>query len=275
MLRLLKWIDPRQEGRPSVSGYQLSGNAPAFYARYAAHVMAPWTDDLIAGARCVAGDRVLDVACGTGIVASKVDPGCTVTGIDINGPMLDVAKQTAGITWHLGSATELPFSEASFDAVLCQQGLQYFPDRAAAAKEMARVLTPGGRVSLNVWGPIERQPFHAALLDAIVVYLGDEHATVFDLAFSLNTAKELHALADAADLKGARVRFVHRTIRHPDPGEFIAGFMSSTPIAAQFLALSVDKRESFVRHARERLAPYMDDGGLASPMENHFLTATR
>jgi len=258
-----------------MSGYQLSGNAPAAYVRYASHVMAPCTDDLISDARCTAGDRVLDVACGTGFVAGRVDSECKVTGIDVNEGMLAVAKHKTGIDWHLGSATELPFADASFDAVLCQQGLQYFPDRAAATREMARVLAPGGRVSLNVWGPIERQPFHAALLDAIIAHLGPEHATVFDLAFSLNTAKELHVLADGAGLEGARVRFEHLTIRHPDPGEFIAGFMTSTPIAAQFLALPEEGREGFVEHAKARLAPYMDDGGLASPAENHFLTATR
>jgi ubiquinone/menaquinone biosynthesis C-methylase UbiE len=189
--------------------------------------------------------------------------------------MLEVAKQTPGIAWHLGSAADLPFSEASFDAVLCQQGLQYFPDRTVAIKEMARVLAPDGRVSLNVWGPIERQPFHAALLDAIVMHIGSEHAAVFDLAFSLNTSEELHSLAAAAGFKNACVRFEHRTIRHPDPDEFIAGFMMSTPIAAQFLALPAERRESFVRQVRDKLAPYTDDGGLASPMENHFLTATR
>jgi len=188
--------------------------------------------------------------------------------------MLAVARENTNVDWHLGSATELPFSDASFDVVLCQQGLQYFPDRTAALKEMARVLSPGGRISLNVWGPIERQAFHAALLEAITVYLGAEHKAVFDLAFSLNTAKELHALADLAGLKNVRVRFEHRTIRHPNPSEFIAGFMASTPIAAQFNALSEDGRNKFVEHASDRLAPYVDDAGLASPMENHFLFAT-
>jgi SAM-dependent methyltransferase len=258
-----------------MSGYQLSGNAPAAYVQYASRVMEPWTDDLISQAQCASGDRVLDVACGTGFVGARVNPGCKITGIDVNEGMLAVARQNNNIDWHLGSATELPFNDASFDVVLCQQGLQYFPDRIAAVKEMARVLTPGGRISLNVWGPIERQPFHAALLDAIIVYLGEEHKAVFDLAFSLNTTQELHALADAAGLKNAHVRFEHRTIRHPDRSELIAGFMTSTPIATQFSALPDHRRKKFVEHASNRLAAYMDDAGLASPMENHFLFATR
>jgi SAM-dependent methyltransferase len=147
-----------------MSGYQLSGNAPDAYVRYASHVMAPWTDDLIAQARCANGDHVLDVACGTGFVSNQLDPNCKVAGVDVNEGMLAVARQNTNIDWHSGSAIELPFADGSFDVVLCQQGLQYFPDRSLAVNEMARVLRPGGRVSLNVWGPIERQPFHAALL---------------------------------------------------------------------------------------------------------------
>jgi ubiquinone/menaquinone biosynthesis C-methylase UbiE len=258
-----------------MSGYQLSGNAPASYVRYASHVMAPWTGDLIAQARCISGNRVLDLACGTGFVSAQVSPDCKITGIDVNEGMLAVARQNTAIDCRTGSAVDLPFPDASFDVVLCQQGLQYFPDRNAAIKQIARVLSPGGRVSLNVWGPIERQPFHAALLEAIIEHLGEEHKSVFDLAFSLNTAQELHSLAKAAGLQDARVRFEHRTIRHPDPNDFIAGFMASTPIAAQFNALSEDERKRFVEHASNRLAPYVDDAGLASPMENHFLSATR
>ena len=258
-----------------MSGYQLSGNAPAAYIRYAAPIMAPWTDDLISQSQCKGGERVLDVACGTGIVSTRISPDCKVTGIDVNEGMLAVARRNTKIDWHLGSAIELPFADGSFDVVLCQQGLQYFPDRTASVKEMARVLSPGGRVSLNVWGSIERQPFHAALVEAITLYLGEEHKSVFDLAFSLNTAKELHALADSAGLKNQHVRFEHRTIRYPDPKELIAGFMASTPIAAQFTALPEDRRTNFVEHVRQLLAPYVDDAGLASPMENHFLLATR
>src|ERR1700712_5804601 len=183
-----------------MSGWQLSDDGPTAYTRYAMPIMEPWTDDLIMQGQCKTGDRVLDVACGTGFVASRVNvvsnAECKVVGIDINEAMLNTARKNTSIEWHLGSATKLPFDDGSFDVVLCQQGLQYFPDRPAAMREMARVLVPGGRVSLNVWGPIERQPFHAALVDAVTHILGYEHKAVFDLAFSLNTRQQLHNLAE-------------------------------------------------------------------------------
>jgi ubiquinone/menaquinone biosynthesis C-methylase UbiE len=262
-----------------MSGWQLSGDAPTAYTRYAAHILAPWTDDLITQAQCRSGDRVLDIACGTGIVANRVNPvskaECRIVGIDINEGMLNMARRNAGIEWHLGSATELPFNDASFDVVLCQQGLQYFPDRPAAMREMARVLSPGGRVSLNVWGALDRQVFYVALIDGIGTFLGAEAKTAFDLAFSLNTADELRKLAGDAGLRNIHVRFEHRSMRYSNAGEMATGFMQATPIAGKFLALSEAKQRAFAEHVSERLRGYIDDAGVAAPMENHFLTATR
>src|SRR5919199_573043 len=108
-----------------MSGWQISGDAPTAYVRFASKLMEPWTDDLISQARCQPGDRVLDVACGTGFVAGRVNAVsgaiCKVTGIDINGAMLDTARRNPEIEWRLGSATDLPFADSSFDVVLCQQ----------------------------------------------------------------------------------------------------------------------------------------------------------
>ncbi|HET7883344.1 MAG TPA: methyltransferase domain-containing protein [Acetobacteraceae bacterium] len=262
-----------------MSGWQLSGDAPTAYTRFALKVMEPWTDDLILAARCRDGDRVLDVACGTGLVASRVSlvshKLCAITGVDINDGMLSAARRNQQIEWHQGSAVELPFLDGSFDVVLCQQGLQYFPDRTAAVREMARVLAPGGRIALNVWGALERQPFYVALVDGIVRFLGENARAGFDLAFSLNTAAELRTLAQEAGLKNVRIRFEHRTTRYPSPEAFVAGFMGATPVTEQFLALTHERQAAFVRYVVDRLAEYVDDDGLAFPQENHFLAAAK
>jgi ubiquinone/menaquinone biosynthesis C-methylase UbiE len=262
-----------------MSGYQLSGDAPTTYSRFGYKVMEPWTDDLIRSARCRDGDRVLDVACGPGLVANRVNQVsgklCMVTGIDLNEGMLNVARRNPSIEWHQGSATELPFGDGSFDVVLCQQGLQYFPDRPAAVKEMARVLSPGGRIALNVWGAIERQIFHASLVEGIGKFLGPDAKSAFDLAFSLNSAEELRTLAADAGLSDIRVRFEQRTMRYPTVSGMAIGFMGATPVTAQFLAMPDDQRSAFIAYVAAQLASYVDDTGLAAPMENHFLTATR
>ena len=263
-----------------MSGWQLSGDAPTFYTRYAYAMQAPWTDDLILQARCENGDRVLDVACGPGLVAGKVNQvsnaTCKITGIDVNEAMLNTAKRTIpDIDWHLGSATELPFADGSFEVVFCQQGLQYFPDRAKGMREMRRVLVPGGRLSLNVWGPLDRQPFDLAYRDCLRAFFGSEALTPSTLGFSLNTAGELRQLATDAGLTDIRIRFEHRTARYPVLSEFVTGWTQASPNAARFIAFPEEMRNRFIAYLIERLEAYVDDGGIAIPRENHFLIATR
>jgi SAM-dependent methyltransferase len=189
--------------------------------------------------------------------------------------MLSVARQNPQMAWHLSSATELPFDDGSFEVVICQQGLQYFPDRPAAVREMARVLVRGGRLALNVWGALDRQPGMRPIVEGIGDFLGRDAQAAFDLACSLNTSQELHRLAEDAGLRNVHVRFEHRTMRYPNAADYVAGFMGATPVTAQFVALPVEQRQAFIAQVAEQLAGYVDDAGLAVPWENHFVTAIK
>ena len=108
------------------SGWQLAGDAPTSYTRFIHKIMEPWTDDLIRSAGCRDGDRVLDVACGTGIVANRISlvsgSLCSITGIDLNKGMLSVARRNTQVEWRQGSVADMPFDPESFEVVLCQQG---------------------------------------------------------------------------------------------------------------------------------------------------------
>ncbi len=137
------------------SGFQLSGSAPEAYQRYGVPALGTVkAQDLVALAALQAGEHVLNVACGTGVVtrhaAQAVGTTGKVIGLDINEGMLQVAHTVAPpagalITWRHGSVMALPFPDATFDVVLCQCGLEYFPGRAQGVREMARVLMPGRR----------------------------------------------------------------------------------------------------------------------------------
>ena len=262
-----------------MSGWQLAGDAPAAYSRFNVKIMEPWTDDLIRSANCRDGDRVLDVACGTGVVSNRISlvttKHCSITGIDVNEGMLNVARRNPQMTWHLGSATELPFEADSFEVVICQQGLQYFPDRPTAMREMARVLVPNGRLALNVWGALDRQPGLLAIVETVGEFLGQDSQAALAMAYSLNTRQELHRLAGDTKLRNVHVRFEHRTMRYPNAADYVAGFMGATPVTAQFLAQSEDRQRAFIARAAEQLSTYMDDAGLAITWENHFLTAIK
>lgn len=160
-------------------------------------VFAPWAALLIEQARLQPGERVLDVACGTGVVARRsaqhVGPTGKVIGLDLNGDMLAVARSLlelpgASIGWQEGNALALPFTDETFDVVLCQQGLQFFSDRPAALREMHRVLGHGGQVIRSVWGPLERNPGHAALVRALERHLDAAAASAMRSCFALGEA---------------------------------------------------------------------------------------
>jgi ubiquinone/menaquinone biosynthesis C-methylase UbiE len=155
--------------------WQVGGSAAELYQRYLVPAIASlWAADLIDRAAPRPGERVLDVACGTGVVArlaaERMGSG-RVVGLDINAGMLAAARSLSpgagpSIEWYEGSALTMPFPDASFDLCLCQLGLQFFPDRPAAMREMFRVLQLGGRVALSVFSAIEHTPVTNALADA-------------------------------------------------------------------------------------------------------------
>src|SRR5712691_12561106 len=169
-----------------VAGLQISGTPGEIYERHIVlAIFARWAPDLIEAAGVRSGERVLDVACGTGVVtrllAERVGAGGRVVGLARDPGMLAVARTAASrlnIEWLEGSAVKMPLPDAAFDAVVCQQGLQFFPDRPAALREMHRVLVPGGRLALSVWRSITYQPAFHALQTALAKRIGAERAAL-------------------------------------------------------------------------------------------------
>src|SRR5918996_1361185 len=174
---------------------QVSGNAAEVYERQLVPVMlAPWAPKLIDLAEVRPGMQVLDVVCGTGVVtrlaAERVGTAGRVVGLDINAAMLSVALGLppvcgATVEWFEASALEIPLPDAVFDVVLCQHGLQQFPDRSTALREMRRLLAPEGRLALCVWSQIEGSPGMAALAEALGRHVGAEAAANRRAPFAL------------------------------------------------------------------------------------------
>ncbi|WP_202635762.1 class I SAM-dependent methyltransferase [Rugosibacter aromaticivorans] len=140
----------------------------------------PWTALLLRHAAPQSRERVLDVACGTGIVTRQVAPlvgaDGQVVALDMNPAMLAVARALpvppgAAIQWQEGNAMALLFPDGVFDIVLCQHGLQFFPDRAGAVREMRRVLAPGGQAVVIVLQALARHPVFAALMESVAHHL--------------------------------------------------------------------------------------------------------
>ena len=172
-------------------------------------LFAPWAGPVADAAGLCAGQSVLDVACGTGVLArearQRVGVGGEVVGLDCNDGMLAVAERHAGdIRWQQGLAESLPFEDASFDAVISQFGLMFFEDREAALKEMWRVLKPGGRMAVAVWDRLENAPGYAHMTALLSRLFGNTVADALRAPYVLGDperVKRLFANAGIGDVK--------------------------------------------------------------------------
>jgi ubiquinone/menaquinone biosynthesis C-methylase UbiE len=242
---------------------------------------APWACELLDAVGLGPGERVLDVACGTGILtrtaAERVLPDGTVVGLDPSEPALEVARATADavIEWRRGDVASLSFRDASFDVVVCQQRLQLFPDRSRALSEMRRVLVPGGRVAVAVWGPIQRSPAFAALADSLERHAGVHVAAAVRWLFSLSEPEDLRALLAGAGCDGIRLRTARKTTRLPSVAAFLRRYVPGSLVGSATTHMPEDDKRKVMADLETDLAPWVGADGLTITMEANTAVARR
>ena len=264
--------------------WQLDGNADALYERDLVPAMfGPWAEDLVALAAPQSGESVLDVACGSGVVArlvaQRVGPSGTVVGLDFNAGRLAVARALppvpgAAIEWRQGDALALPFANGTFSLVCCQQGLQFFPDRLKALMEMHRVLIPGGRLALNVWRSIQHNPGAAAMADALERHVSQEAAAFRRSPFSFGDGDELRRFVAEAGFRDVIVRPAVKMLHFTSADEFVCRYASGVAPLAKMVAQTRDSaRAAVLAEVNMTLRPYVGADGLAIPKASHLVTA--
>jgi ubiquinone/menaquinone biosynthesis C-methylase UbiE len=263
-------------------GWQLESNSAEAYERYLATAFSPWADALTAAAELGAGERALDVACGTGIVARhaarRVGAGGRVVGIDVNPAMLAVARTVAAdarppIEWREGDAACLPFPDRQFDAVFCEQAVQFFSEPSTALREMRRVLADRGRAALSVCRPIEFCPAYATLADALDRFVGAPAGAMMRSPFSRWRAEELKALVAGAGFERVHVRIEVASIRYPSVAEYLRREAASSPLAGLVAALAENVRNDLVRELASALDDHADDDGVVCGVESYVVLA--
>lgn len=262
--------DARGQVRSSAAEIYDEFFVPALFAQWPARV-------LDAAAVC-RGQSILDVACGTGVLAReaarRAGSAGKVTGLDVNEGMLAVARRhAAGVEWRQGRAEALPFAAESFDAVLSQFGLMFFDDRQGALREMIRVLRRGGTLAVAVWDSLERTPGYAAMTGLLNRLFGEEIAGALRAPYCLGDKDALGALFAQAGLVRFGIETLEGKARFPSIASWVRTDIRGWTLAdrigdAQFSLLAAEAEielRGFVR----------SDGAIEFAHPAHIVTATK
>ena len=254
----------------TVSYRHYSGTAAQNYQRHFVPAIAePVSVPLLAAAALRPGERVLDVGCGTGLIArlaaERVGPAGAVTAIDLSPDMIEVARATPApaappIEWHAGDAVSLPFPDGAYDVVLCQMALMFMENRAAAVAEMRRVLKPGGRVVVSTPGPM--QPVFAALERAIVEHIGADLGMFVRAVFSMHDPDTVAALLREAGLQKVTGSVSRVRLRLPSPSDFLWQYISVTPLAPLVAQAPETAQQAMEHQVVDAWKPHVVDGVL-------------
>ncbi len=271
-----------------MTSYEPTSPAEAYHVYYGPAIVGPLSDRILSIVAPSPGDRVLDVAAGTGIptrkLASLVGPTGRVAGVDVNPAMVDVARRLDGASIHydVADGAALPFPDRDFDFVYCQQGLQFFTDRVGGAREMRRVLDDGGRAVIACWQGIEAQGVFAALVDAEEPHLTaagvDVDRAELVAPFAFGDRDELRALLLDAGFSDVSVTEVSIDARFADADRFVErmeyGYAAVIPQFAEEPTAFAAYLAGITEATREMVAAYRQGDEIIIPMVSNVAVAT-
>ncbi len=265
-----------------VYGKSYGGTAPEEYERHFVPAIGrPFAAALVAEAALRPGERVLDVACGTGIVArlaaERVGTSGTVAALDVNPGMLAVARSSAAesgaaIRWYETTAESIPLPAEAFDVVFCQLGLQFIPDKSAALREMRRTLVPGGRVLVSTPPP---NPFFDVMDDALSRHVGDQAAAFVRMVFSLNEPATVERFLQDAGFRDVAVRTDSQSLRLPPAKDFFWQYVHCTPLTGLLAQLDGNQAAALENDIVRGWRPWSQEDGMTYEQSMIVATARR
>ena len=260
------------------------GPVPALYDRHLGPmIFAPYASDLASRLKDLRRGRVLETAAGTGIVTrallSALPEDVSVEATDINQPMLDHASRQVSsprVTWRQADAEALPFPDGVFDAVVCQFGAMFFPDKLRAFSEARRVLKPGGRFLFNVWDRIEANEFADLVVRAVAALFPDDppmflartphgHYDVAVLDAQLRAAGFASVASETVTLRGSAPSALSAAI----------GYCQGTPMRKEIEAHAADRLPEATEAAAAAIAARFGPGPVVGQIRAHVITAGR
>jgi ubiquinone/menaquinone biosynthesis C-methylase UbiE len=269
---------------PSGDNSKFAGAIPELYERKLGPLFfEPYALDLARRTAKLKPRKILEVAAGTGILTRRLvdvlPREARITATDLNEPMLDQARLRVGrderIIWRQADALNLPFDDGAFDAVVCQFGLMFFPDKPQGMHEFSRVLAAGGHLLLSVWDSLENNPLGRISNAVIAEFFPEDPPAFWKIPFGFHDVKELKRIATAAGFIDVRIDTVRVEGSSPSADDAADGLVRGTPMANTILERAPDKFAEIVGRTSECLAAEYGASPLRVPMQAHVLTAAK
>ena len=260
-----------------------TGSIPEQYDRFLGPmIFAPYAEDLVARLALPDSASVLEIACGTGILTRLLRdrlPGeAKLTATDLNPDMMEVAGRKFGeeeaVAWQQADATRLPFADESFDAVICQFGLMFFPDKRAAVGEAWRVLRAGGVFTFNVWDAMEKNEEAKIVHEVVASFFANDPPTFYEIPFGFHDPEVIGALLREAGFVDVRVTAVAKTGESPTARDAARGLVEGNPISGAIRERGKDTEE-IIAAVAAALASRFSDHPFRCPLQALVFSAIK
>jgi ubiquinone/menaquinone biosynthesis C-methylase UbiE len=260
------------------------GTVPSNYDRYLGPILFHrYADDLAARLPVSPGMRVLEVACGTGIVterlAQRLAGRGTLVATDLNEAMIAYARTrmpgSPGLEWRQADGASLPFPDRSFDAVICQFGLMFFPDKAAGVREAYRVLRPGGAYLLSVWDAIERNAVCRITHETIAAFFPEDPPQFYTVPFSLHDTAAMRRLLKAAGFAEIRSDSVETVGESPSAEDAARGLIDGNAVFGTIMERRPEALGDIKAAVARNLAGKLGDHPVRCHLRAHVFTGVR
>jgi SAM-dependent methyltransferase len=259
------------------------GDVPKNYDRYLGPVLFHgFADDLAGRLEVKPGMRVLETACGTGIVsrrlAERLRGAGSLVATDLNEAMIAYARTqipASHVEWQPADATRLPFPDESFDATVCQFGLMFFPDKAAGIREALRVLKPGGQYLFNVWDAMARNPIQRIVHETAGRFFPADPPTFYSVPCSLHNVAPVRTWLEEAGFTRIEMNHVAKQGSSPSAAEAAIGLIDGNPIGAAIVERRADALEEVRQATAAAVAAELGDRPVRIPLHAVVFSARR
>jgi ubiquinone/menaquinone biosynthesis C-methylase UbiE len=251
-----------------------AGTVPENYDRYLGPVLfEPYAVDICD--RISDAKNILEIACGTGRVTrhllSKLSVDGKLVATDLNADMIAVAKTKINddrVEWKVANAQQLPFEDNSFDYIICQFGVMFFPDKASAMAEAYRVLQPGGKYIFNVWDALKHNPRSAIIKDIMEDVMGDDAPDFLKKGpYSYHDKEEITSLLKLTGFKKIKADVVCKTAYFEFSDDLVNGFVKGSPLSAYLAEQTDGLKENIISQLRKTVVNEFGEKNLESPMQ--------